>query len=89
MIRGNYVSLSKTEWEVSHLDSVNSGRTMTHCVLLPRIWRPDLQKEKYDPRSWIHRIRKRLRDQQDASSLTKMVPGIGYRLDKPNTSVDR
>ncbi|MEX1158647.1 MAG: response regulator transcription factor [Thermomicrobiales bacterium] len=85
LVRGNEVQFSKTEWEVLSLLAANAGRVMTHGELLGRVWGPEFRDETYYLRTWISRIRKKLDDHQDETPLIRTFPGIGYRLESPDS----
>ncbi len=85
-VNGNEVAFSRTEWEVLSLLAENPGRVMLHGEVLSRIWGPEFRDETYYLRTWISRIRKKLGDTDADSPLIRTFPGIGYRLETPESN---
>ncbi|MFW6075262.1 MAG: response regulator transcription factor [Chloroflexota bacterium] len=84
-LNGEEVTFSRTEWEVLSLLAENAGRVMLHGDVLSRIWGPEFRDEVYYLRTWISRIRKKLDDTDSESPLIRTFPGIGYRLEAPES----
>lgn len=77
------VRLSKTEWELLTILASNVGKVMLHGELLSRIWGPEFRDESHYLRTWVSRLRTKLRTNPDDPGVITTYPGIGYRLDAP------
>lgn len=77
------VRLSKTEWELLTILANNVGKVMLHGELLSRIWGPEFRDESHYLRTWVSRLRTKLRTNPDDPGVITTYPGIGYRLDAP------
>lgn len=73
------VSLTPLETKLLYILIQNKGRTVTTDFLLRRLWPAD---EAYEDRLrvHIHRLRKKIRDDDDAFQYIKSERGIGYRF---------
>lgn len=80
------IKLSKTEWELLAQLAGNAGRVMLHAELLSRIWGPEFRDEAHYLRTWVSRLRAKLEPGTAGTSLITTFPGIGYRLELPETS---
>jgi two-component system KDP operon response regulator KdpE len=85
-VNGEEAKLSKTEWELlGHLAN-NVGKVMLHGELLSRIWGPEFRDESHYLRTWVSRLRTKLRTSAEDEGMITTYPGIGYRLDAPPAS---
>lgn len=80
------IRLSRTEWSLLELLASNPGRVMLHADLLSRIWGPEFRDEVYYLRTWVSRIRRKLGAGGDELIVT--LPGIGYRMADPDTTLE-
>ena len=80
---GEPVELTATEYTVLYELSVHAPRTLTHAVLLQRIWGPGKVGEPWLVRDVVRRLRRKLGD--DASSPRHILtePRVGYRMAEP------
>ena len=85
-VRGEEIRLSRTEWALLDQLASNVGRVMVHRELLTRIWGPEFRDEASYLRTWVSRLRTKLKSDADADPLITTFPGIGYRLE-PATDV--
>ena len=83
MVAGDEVRLSRTEWALLEQLAGNVGRVMLHAELLTRIWGPEFRDEASYLRTWVSRIRAKLKPDPDAESFLTTFPGVGYRLELP------
>jgi two-component system KDP operon response regulator KdpE len=83
LVHGEDARLSKTEWELLSILAANAGKVMLHGELLSRIWGPEFRDESHYLRTWISRIRTKLRTGPDDEGVITTYPGIGYRLNAP------
>jgi DNA-binding response OmpR family regulator len=76
--------LSRTEWALLDQLAANVGRVMLHGELLSRIWGPEFRDEAHYLRTWISRLRAKLKPSESSQTLITTFPGIGYRLEPPS-----
>lgn len=82
-VDGNEVRFSRTEWALLDQLGGNVGRVMLHEELLTRIWGPEFRNEASYLRTWVSRIRSKLKTGPDDVTFLTTFPGIGYRLETP------
>ena len=82
-VNGEDARLSKTEWELLSILASNVGKVMLHGELLSRIWGPEFRDESHYLRTWISRLRTKMRTGPDDEGVITTYPGIGYRLNAP------
>lgn len=80
MVAGKEIALTKLEYEILGELVKNTGKILTHSMLLGRVWGP----EYADAREYLHviiyRLRKKLEPKPAKPSYIITVPGIGYRF---------
>ena len=79
---GAEVRLSRTEWALLEQLAGNAGRVLLHRELLSHIWGPEFRDESQYLRTWVSRLRAKLRPENDQTIITTF-PGVGYRLEPP------
>lgn len=82
-VSGSEVRLSRTEWALLEQLGGNVGRVMLHEELLTRIWGPEFRNEASYLRTWVSRLRSKLKADPDADTFLTTFPGVGYRLEPP------
>ena len=82
-VAGNEVRFSRTEWALLDQLGSNVGRVMLHGELLTRIWGPEFRDEASYLRTWVSRIRSKLKAGPDDGTILTTFPGVGYRLEPP------
>jgi two-component system KDP operon response regulator KdpE len=83
LVGGDEVRLSRTEWALLEQWAANAGRVMLHSELLTRIWGPEFRDEASYLRTWVSRLRAKLKPDPSAEALITTFPAIGYRLEPP------
>ena len=83
MVTGDEVRFSRTEWALLEQLAGNVGRVMLHGELLTRIWGPEFRDEASYLRTWVSRIRAKLKSGEDDAPFLTTFPGVGYRLELP------
>lgn len=83
MVAGDEVRLSRTEWALLEQLAGNAGRVMLHGELLSRIWGPEFRDEASYLRTWVSRLRAKLKPVDGSEAFITTFPGIGYRLESP------
>jgi DNA-binding response OmpR family regulator len=83
IVGGSEARLSRTEWALLDQLAANVGRVMLHGELLSRIWGPEFRDEAHYLRTWISRLRAKLKPSAAGQPLITTFPGVGYRLEPP------
>jgi two-component system KDP operon response regulator KdpE len=74
-VGGEEVHLTPIEYDLLKQLALNSGRVLTHQMLLERVWGPEYHAEVHYLRPVITALRKKL-----GPNLIQTEPGVGYRL---------
>ena len=82
---GEEVRLSPTEWGLLSQLGSNAGRVLMHSELLSRVWGPEFREESQYLRTWVSRLRAKLAPDTEEPALITTFPGMGYRLELPET----
>jgi DNA-binding response OmpR family regulator len=77
---GTEIKLLRTEFRLLEFLMRHPDEPFTSEVLLARVWDTDSSVGTDAIRSCIKRLRKKLNDTDDASTLIETVHGLGYRL---------
>ena len=77
---GEPVELTATEYTVLYELTVHAPRTLTHAVLLQRIWGPEKVGEPWLVRDMVRRLRRKLGDDATDPRYIITVPRVGYRM---------
>ncbi len=83
LVANEEVRLSRTAWALLEQLASNVGRVMLHGELLSRIWGPEFRDEASYLRTWVSRLRAKLKPDPDDGAFITTFPGIGYRLEPP------
>jgi two-component system, OmpR family, KDP operon response regulator KdpE len=86
-LRGAEVRLSPTEFSVLKQLITNTGKVLTHRMLLQSIWGPEYGGEAEYLRVYINRLRQKLEPDPASPRYLLTEPGVGYRFVAPE--VDR
>jgi two-component system KDP operon response regulator KdpE len=76
--RGAAVPLTSREFDLLAYLARYAGKVCTHHMILKDVWGAGYGDESNYVRVYIHRLRKKLND--DEGRLLRTVPGIGYQL---------
>lgn len=79
---GEPVELTATEYAVLYELSVHAPRTLTHTVLLQRVWGPERVGEKWLVRNVVKLLRRKLGDDANDPRYIFTEPRVGYRMGK-------
>jgi two-component system KDP operon response regulator KdpE len=74
-VGGEEVHLTPIEYDLLKQLALNSGRVLTHQMLLERVWGPEYHAEVHYLRPVVTALRKKL-----GPNLIQTEPGVGYRL---------
>ena len=83
-VAGGTVDLTAREYAVMFELSVNAGRVMTHEQLLLRVWGSKATGDSSLVRTIVNRLRRKLGDDARNPSFIITIPGVGYRMARPN-----
>ena len=81
-VNGAPVELTATEYAVLYELSVHAPRTLTHAVLLQRVWGPEKVGEPWLVRNVVKRLRGKLGDDADNPRYIFTEIRVGYRMAK-------
>ena len=87
-VDGQEVHLSRTEWALLEHLARSPGRVMRHAELLTHVWGPEFARETYYLRTWVSRLRTKLRDEAEPHRIILTRPGLGYLLAEPSVAAD-
>ncbi len=79
---GEPVELTATEYAVLYELAVHAPRTLTHTVLLQRVWGPERVGEKWLERNVVKLLRRKLGDDANNPRYIFTEPRVGYRMGK-------
>ena len=79
-LAGEPVELTATEYAVLYELTVHAPRTLTHAVLLQRVWGPEKVGEPWLVRDMVRRLRRKLGDDADNPRHILTEPRVGYRM---------
>ncbi len=79
-VNGVEVHLTPTEYEVLKYLAMNSGKVVTHRVLLHAVWGPAYDAESHYLRVFINQLRRKIEPDPSRPRYLLTEPGIGYRL---------
>ena len=77
---GEPVHLTKTEYELLRVLTVNRGRLMTHRALLLEVWGPGYENDKQVLRAHMANLRRKI-ERDGNNRLIRTDPGVGYRVE--------
>ena len=81
-VAGRPGRLTATEYKLLYELAVNAGRTLTHDDLLRRVWGPNYLGDARLVRSFVKKVRRKLRDDAANPSYIITEPRVGYRMEK-------
>ena len=76
------VHLTPTEYEVLFELSVNAGRVLTFDALLDRVWGLGRSSDRGSVRTYVKRLRRKLREDAGNPKYIFAEPRVGYRMPK-------
>ena len=81
-VAGCPVQLTATEYKLLFELSVNAGQVLTQDQLLRRVWGPDYSGESRILRTFVKKLRRKLRDDANSPRYIFTEPRVGYRMAK-------
>ena len=81
-VAGRPVRLTATEYKLLFELSINAGRVLTHGQLLGRVWGRDYSGDSLLLRSFVKKLRGKLKDDANSPRYIFTEPRVGYRMAK-------
>jgi two-component system KDP operon response regulator KdpE len=75
--------LTRIEWLLLSQLVNNAGRLMLYEELLTQVWGPEYRSDVQILRTWISRLRSKLKSAPDHLPLIRTIPKTGYIIDQP------
>ncbi len=82
-VRGERVSLTRTEYALLRQLALNANRVMLHQDLLTTVWGPEYRDDIDYLRAYIRYLRRKLEAEPSNPRYIVTLPGIGYMLACP------
>jgi len=82
-VRGEVVSLTRTEYALLRQLALNPNRVMLHRDLLTEVWGPEYRDDIDYLRAYIHYLRRKLEKDPSHPRYFLTSPGVGYMLVLP------
>ncbi len=82
-VRGEVVSLTRTEYALLRQLALNANRVMLHRELLTEVWGPEYRDDIDYLRAYIHYLRRKLEKDPSHPRYFLTSPGVGYMLALP------
>jgi two-component system KDP operon response regulator KdpE len=79
-VAGRPVRLTATEYKLLVELSTNAGRVLTHDQLLGRVWGRDYSGDSPLLRSFVKKLRRKLKDDSNSPRYIFTEPRVGYRM---------
>jgi two-component system, OmpR family, KDP operon response regulator KdpE len=79
-VKGQPVTLTRTEYALLRLLVQHAGRVLTHRQLLGEAWGPEAVAETHYLRVYFAQLRQKLEADPARPQLILTEPGVGYRL---------
>ena len=79
-VRGNEIHLTPTEFDLLLHMAKNSGKVITHRVLLQSVWGPEYGDEREYLRVFISQLRRKIEQDSLHPKHILTEPGVGYRF---------
>jgi two-component system, OmpR family, KDP operon response regulator KdpE len=83
-LRGQPISLTRTEFELLYQLARNANRVMSHADLLTNVWGPEYRDDLEYLRAYIRYLRKKLEADPANPRYLLTSPGVGYMLACPS-----
>src|SRR5262249_49739934 len=84
--RGAPVDLTRMEFEILRLLDCNSGRVLTHGMILQQVWGPEYEYDVQTLRVHVANLRKKIEPDPARPRYVVTEMGVGYRFLLPEGS---
>jgi two-component system KDP operon response regulator KdpE len=88
MVRGEHVSLTRTEYALLRQLALNANRVMLHQNLLTAVWGAEYRDDIDYLRAYVRYLRRKLEADPSNPEYILTSPGVGYMLTCPDRSCD-
>jgi two-component system KDP operon response regulator KdpE len=82
-VRGEKISLTRTEYALLRQLALNANRVMLHQDLLTTVWGPEYRDDIDYLRAYIRYLRQKLEENPHEPRYILTTPGVGYMLTCP------
>lgn len=82
-VRGEEVSLTRTEFDFLAFLARHPGRVITHRMLLEAVWGPEYGDQAQYVRVYANHLRKKIELEPSRPTMLLTSPGVGYQLVDP------
>jgi two-component system KDP operon response regulator KdpE len=82
-VRGEKISLTRTEYALLRQLALNANRVMLHQDLLTAVWGPEYRDDIDYLRAYIRYLRQKLEENPHKPQYILTTPGVGYMLTCP------
>jgi two-component system KDP operon response regulator KdpE len=79
-VRGDQVSLTRTEYALLRQLALNANRVMLHQDLLTEVWGPEYRDDVDYLRAYVRYLRRKLESDPSNPQYILTSPGVGYML---------
>jgi DNA-binding response OmpR family regulator len=86
-VRGETVSLTRTEYAVLRELALHANQVLLHQDLLAAVWGPEYRDDVDYLRVYMRRLRQKIGESSEAGCRIVNVPGVGYMLSAPDLPV--
>jgi len=83
IVDGKEIQLTRIEWLLLSELIRNAGKLMLYGDLLTRVWGPEYRNDVQILRTWVSRLRHKIKIDGDSSPLIRTVPKTGYMINQP------
>jgi len=87
-VRGEQVSLTRTEYALLRQLALNANRVVLHRDLLTEVWGPEYRDDIDYLRAYVHYLRRKLEADPSHPRYFLTSPGVGYMLSFPDEERD-
>jgi two-component system KDP operon response regulator KdpE len=87
-VRGQRVSLTRTEYALLRQLALNANRVMLHEDLLVAVWGPEYRSDVDYLRAYVRYLRRKLEADPSNPQYVLTSPGVGYMLACPEDAGD-
>jgi len=79
-LAGDEVHLTPTEYSLLRYLTTNSGKVLTHPMILRQVWGPEYVEDSHVLRTYVNQLRAKLKDSPARPRYIRTEAGIGYRF---------
>jgi two-component system KDP operon response regulator KdpE len=79
-LAGTELRLTPTEYDLLKYMATNSGRVLTHPMILRAVWGSEYADDPHVLRTYVNQLRAKLKDDPAAPRYIRTEPGVGYRF---------